>query len=331
MKFSVSILLSIIGLLVILIVIISVQTYGDNTSLRGVLNLREGVEDIVCMTQSETSNITDELKHRFPDVIIIGAKKSGTSVLRQMLSQHPLIKIAEKEIFYFSDPNRYQCGISWYIEQMPITKKGELTLEKSPQYFSSRVSPERLKLASSDVKLLLIVRNPLYRTISNYFFLQKIRNGKIDKTASTFRKRFYHGNKINTNCEEIQISLYDVNYSQWLKWFSKEQILIVNGDYLKVNPQRELTRIECFLNIPQYLGNKKIKNVGRKYYFKNSHSELNQVGHQHDWPELSEHRIKKLAKFLQPHARRFCQMASVNYTWCTNIYTDDRKGIHSKL
>ena len=214
MKFSVCLLLPVIGLLAILIVMISVQTYSDNTNLRTfrkIMGFQQGVQDIVCLTESETSNITDELKHRFPDVIIIGAKKSGTSVLRQMLSQHPLIKIAEKEIFYFSNLDRYECGISWYIAQMPLTKKGELTLEKSPHYFASTVSPERLKLASTDVKLLVIVRNPLYRTISNYFFLQKIRNGKIDTTLSTFRKRFFRGNKINTNCEEIRISMYDVS------------------------------------------------------------------------------------------------------------------------
>ena len=283
---------------------ISVQTYEDNTSLRAfgkILSFREGVQDIVCITESETSNITGELKHRFPDVIIIGAKKSGTSVLRKMLSQHPLIKIAEKEIFYFSDPDRYHCGISWYIAQMPLTKNGELTLEKSPHYFASTVSPERLKLASTDVKLLVIVRNPLYRTISNYFFLQKIINRKIDTTLSTFRKRFFRGNKINTDCEEIRISMYDDNYSQWLKWFSKEQILIVNGDYLKVNPQTELTKIESFLNIPHYLGNKTIKKAGTKCYFENSQSESNYVGYQHNWPEVSKDRIKKLAEFLQPH------------------------------
>ena len=243
MKFSIRLLLPVVGLLGIPIVIICVQTYSSLTTFGNILSFQKEVQDIVYMNESETSNITDELKHRFPDIIIIGAKKSGTSVLLRMLSQHPLIKIAEKEIFYFSDPDRYQRGISWYIEQMPITKKGELTLEKSPHYFASRVTPKRLKLASTDVKLLLIVTNPLYRTISNYFFLQKIREGKIDNTLSTFRKKFFRRNRINTDCEEIQISLYDDNYSQWLKWFSKEQILIVNGDYLKVNPQRELTRI----------------------------------------------------------------------------------------
>lgn len=326
MKFSIRLLLPVVGLslLGIAIVIISVQTYSDNTSLGSFgnnLSFQKGVQDIVYMNESETSNITDELKHRFPDIIIIGAKKSGTSVLLRMLSQHPLIKIAEKEIFYFSDPDRYQRGISWYIEQMPLTKKGELTLEKSPHYFASSVTPKRLKLASTDVKLLLIVRNPLYRTISNYFFLQKIRKGKIDNTLSTFRKTFFRGNRINTGCEEIQISLYDDKYSQWLKWFSKEQILIVNGDYLKVNPQRELTRVESFLNIPHYLGNKTIKKVGIKYYLEKSQSESNYVGYQHNWPHVSKHRIKKLAKFLQPHARRFCQLASVHYTWCTDVIT----------
>ena len=95
----------------------------------------------------------------------------------------------------------------------------------------------------------------------------------------------------------------------------------MNGDYLKVDPQKELTKIESFLNIPHYLGNKKIKKVGGIYYFEHSPSESNYVGYQHNWPEVPKDRIKKLAECLQPHARRFCQLASVNYTWCTDIYT----------
>ena len=58
---------------------------------------------------------------RFPGAIIIGAKKCGTTALRQILSHHPLIEIAEKELKFFSE--RYSLGISWYIAQMPLQRK----------------------------------------------------------------------------------------------------------------------------------------------------------------------------------------------------------------
>ena len=147
--------------------------------------INEGiVQDKVIGLKYATQNTTDVLARRFPDAIIIGGKKCGTTVLRQMLSHHPLIKISNKEIFYFSNSDRYKLGISWYINQMPLTKEGELTLEKSPQYFTSTVAPERLKRVSTDVKLMLILRNPLSRSISDYFFMQR-----KERQTTTFTKK----------------------------------------------------------------------------------------------------------------------------------------------
>ena len=90
-------------------------------------------------------------ERRFPGAIIIGAKKCGTTALRQILSHHPLIEVAKKELKFFSE--HYSHGISWYIAQMPLTKKGQLTIEKSPQYFKSKIAPQRIKNISKYVKL----------------------------------------------------------------------------------------------------------------------------------------------------------------------------------
>ena len=316
MKFS---LLPIVGVLGILIVIIPIKyKYFNNTEMFTITE--EIVQDELVGLKYPTQNTTDGLERRLPDAIIIGGKKCGTTVLRQMLSHHPLIKICKYEMFFFSNPDRYKRGISWYIQQMPLTKKGELTLEKSPQYFTSKLTPERLKRVSPDVKLMLILRNPLTRSISDYFF--ELRHGR---QKATFNKKFFpKGEKgeINTRCSETRVSMYDIHYSEWLKWFPKEQILIVNGDNLKINPMKELSNIEKFLNIPNHFNNDMFQLSGTKYYWKDPDSKQHYVGVQHELPDVPQNTSYKLAMFLQPHASKFCQMASVNYTWCTDVLAD---------
>ena len=319
MKFS--LFYTYVGVFGILIVIVPFQYKHWNNKLTGMLIINEGiVQDKVVGLTVTTQNTTGVLARRFPDAIIIGGKKCGTTVLRDMLSHHRLIKIAKKEMFYFSNSDRYKLGISWYINQMPLTKEGELTLEKSPQYFTSKVTPERLERVSPDVKLMLILRNPLSRSISDYFFMQ--RKGR---QTTTFNKKFFPKGKkgeINTRCSETHVSMYDIHYSEWLKWFPKEQILIVNGDNLKINPIEELTKIEKFLNIPHYFENDMFQCTGRRYYWKDPDSKKHYVGIQHKLPDVPQDTLYEVAMFLQPHASKFCQMASVNYTWCTDILAD---------
>ena len=323
MKFSWFSLLPIVGVLGIWIVIFSIikYKYSNNTEM---FTITEGiVQDEVVGLKYPTQNTTDVLERRFPDAIIIGAKKCGTTVLRQMLSHHPLIKIVEHEMAFFSS-DRYKRGISWYIQQMPLTKKGELTLEKSPQYFTSTLAPERLKRASTDVKLMLILRNPLTRSISDYFF--ELRHGR---EKATFTEKFFPIGKkgeINTKCTETRVSMYDIHYSRWLEWFPKEQILIVNGDNLKINPIEELTNIEKFLNIPHYFENDMFQLSGTTYKLKAPDAKQHYFGIdsiiEHELPGVPQNTSYKIAMFLQPHASKFCQMASVNYTWCTDILAD---------
>ena len=174
---------------------------------------------------------------------------------------------------------------------------------------------------------MLIVRNPLSRSVSDHYFIKR-RLGQTDASMSvSFTKTvLYNTNEINTNSSQISVSMYDIHYSRWLQWFPKEQILIVNGDNLKFNPVEELTNIEKFLNIPHYFENDMfnvIVNEGRSYwYWKDTESESQPVGLQHKLPYILESTLHEVAVFLQPHASRFCQMASINVTWCTDMLTD---------
>ena len=103
-----------------------------------------------------------KLKQRLPQAIIIGVRKGGTRALIDFLDLHPKIEIADKEVQFFSF--HHDKGVEWYKKQMPFTHN-EITMEKSPSYFTHTKVPSRLYTAISGAKLILIVRDPVLRLI----------------------------------------------------------------------------------------------------------------------------------------------------------------------
>ena len=55
---------------------------------------------------------------------------------------------------------------------MPETTADQLTIEKSPAYFHSKNAPERIKALDPNMKIILVVRDPVTRAISGNKTLQ---------------------------------------------------------------------------------------------------------------------------------------------------------------
>lgn len=60
------------------------------------------------------------------------------------------------------------CDCLSVRDQMPATYEGELTLEKTPSYFVTKSVPSRLYNMSADVRLIVVVRDPVTRAVSDY-------------------------------------------------------------------------------------------------------------------------------------------------------------------
>lgn len=66
-------------------------------------------------------------------------RKCGTRALLEMLYLHPRIQKAAGEVHFFDRDENYNRGLEWYRTKMPLSHKGQITIEKSPSYF---VTPE---------------------------------------------------------------------------------------------------------------------------------------------------------------------------------------------
>jgi hypothetical protein len=51
---------------------------------------------------------------------------------------------------------------------MPPTLEGQVTMEKTPSYFVTREVPQRVRQMNPNTKLLVVVRDPVTRAISDY-------------------------------------------------------------------------------------------------------------------------------------------------------------------
>ncbi|CAM9601256.1 unnamed protein product [Ectocarpus sp. 6 AP-2014] len=136
-----------------------------------------------------------------PSVIIVGARRSGTSTLFSMLSQHPAVGSIAPEPrpelssgLMAQDPETFPQEAEWpgdnLEKELPASVLGKLleefarpytvsesrhegddapnlvTTAVSPGYFASHLAPYRLKLALPDVKIVVMLRDPTNRYYS---------------------------------------------------------------------------------------------------------------------------------------------------------------------
>ncbi|KJH47622.1 sulfotransferase domain protein [Dictyocaulus viviparus] len=143
---------------------------------------------------------------------------------------------------------------------MPLTKKHQLTIEKSPAYFHSSTVAERIRALNPAMKIIIVVRNPVTRAISDY--TQASSKKKILCRLPTFEDMAVGDCApwVKINCSKkidgvnvgwgaIRIGLYHLHMKRWLDNFPLHQIHIVDGERLVSNPALEVRQTERFLGL----------------------------------------------------------------------------------
>jgi hypothetical protein len=176
-----------------------------------------------------------------PNFLGIGAERSGTTWLYNILKSHPEVYLCpfKKEINFFS--YHYNKGIEWYgryfrNEDPSISYKaiGEIT----PIYIYLQHTPRIIAKSLPNSRFILILRNPVDRAISDYKFY-KLNTGISQNFEELMR-----------NKEEIyKKGLYTNQLKNWLEYFPKQRFLILIYEEMVRNPLDSLKKISEFLNI----------------------------------------------------------------------------------
>lgn len=254
---------------------------------------------------------------QIPQTIIIGVRKGGTRALLEMLDVHPNIVVAATEVHFFDWDENYVKGIDWYRSLMPFSYENQITIEKTPGYFTSPQAPERIHDMNSSIKLLLILRDPTERVISDYtqVYYNRLEN---HKSVQPFEDIVIKNGALNTKYKAIQRSLYDIHMGRWLKYFHLDQIHIVDGNTLIRDPLPELQKVERFLNLPSkilssnfYFNQTKgfycIRSDGRERCLHES------KGRPH--PMVNSTVLEQLYSYFREHNEKFYRMINHSFDW----------------
>ncbi|KAG2462045.1 heparan sulfate glucosamine 3-O-sulfotransferase 1-like [Polypterus senegalus] len=303
---------------------LAAQTHGapKEYSQQGEGVVLETLKLEIGLASNETENYSSQVKppgtnRRIPQSIIIGVRKGGTRALLEMLDIHPEIVVAATEVHFFDWDENYVKGYDWYRNLMPFSYEHQITVEKTPGYFTSSLAPERIHGMNSSVKLLLILRDPTERVISDY---TQVYYNRLEshKPVQVIEDIVIRNGALNTKYKAIQRSLYDVHMANWLKFFSLEQIHIVDGDTLIKDPLPELQKVERFLNLPPrimstnfYFNQTKgfycIRSDGRERCLHES------KGRPH--PVVNSTVLEQLHAYFKDHNQNFYRMVNRSFNW----------------
>ena len=251
----------------------------------------------------------------FPDFLIIGAVRSGTTSLYYDICEHKCVLPAAYDEIGFFDSN-FELGFHWYKSMFPtkfeknkITKNNHICItgEDTPFYFWSKNARIRIKEKFPKIKLIVLLRNPVDRAYSNYNL--GVRGGSEHLSfEESIKKEIFlleQNNDIQSDGIEkytrprsyISKGLYYNQIKKWFELFSKEQILVINTENLLENPEQTLEKVFKFLE----LSNEKIKNIQNR----------KRVNYQ----PMNANTRKYLIDFFKPHNEKLYRIIEKRFEW----------------
>lgn len=199
---------------------------------------------------------TNSKNNRQIDFIGIGAIKSGSTWVAECLAEHPQINFSSeksaKEIHFFCSDNnpimkghvreRYGLGLEWYLQQFPPFEPGELRGEFCNSYLPDRVAGRRIRNDFPEVKLLVVLRNPVRMLYSLYWWF---RASILRDVPDTFREFI-------TQTGYKNLGLYAGQLSEYYQLFPTSNIRIWLLDDIKEDPAAVARQLYDYLGIDKH-------------------------------------------------------------------------------
>ncbi|NEQ25757.1 MAG: sulfotransferase domain-containing protein [Microcoleus sp. SIO2G3] len=187
--------------------------------------------------------------------MIVGVQKAGTSSVKRYLAEHPSICTHKQgELAFFVDDNQYKQGYekaySRYFAN--CTNDESILLAKNVGVMYLPEAVKRLHHHNPDMQLVVLLRNPVDRAYSAYWYLR--RRGWED--AKTFEEaiaqepsRLQAGGLKGHHCSYLNRGLYYKQLEVLLEHFKKEQVHVFLFEELKSDATSVCSKIVQLFNL----------------------------------------------------------------------------------
>jgi hypothetical protein len=219
-------------------------------------------------SSADFSSIPEGWTIESPDFVGIGTGKGGTSWWHSLILEHPQVvnnRLNTKELHYF-DHFKHQGITSEAIEiYRSAFAKPEKSIcgEWSPNYLCQPFCLEYLAKAAPETKILVMLRNPVDRTLSQ---INQSLSARMQYFNFNLEQRYVF-EVYSTYPEAILHSYYGYGLRQLLRFFSREQSLLLQYEQCKTNPAREIARTYSFLELDAFYTPQNLKRaINQKEY-----------------------------------------------------------------
>ena len=253
--------------------------------------------------------------HKLPDFLIIGAEKCGTTSLFQYIIEHPDVYSGRGKEIYFFD-KQYFKGIHWYKLFFPVKTKNifqkntMISGEATPRCLNHPLAPKRIKKIMPNVKLIVLLRNPIDRAYSHYqmehaygrdklSFEESIRieNNRIqgefqkmEEDGTYYSPKFYWYSHLTSG-------IYWEQLERWFKYFPRKQFLIIQSEELFEKPSEVYNQALEFLGLHSHELKEYKKFRSREY------------------EGIEKKEKQELEDFFRPHNEKLYQMLGKKFSW----------------
>jgi hypothetical protein len=187
------------------------------------------------------------------DFILAGAQKSGTTALHYFLSRHPDVAMGDQQEMHFFDNDAFFVSHVDY-EQLhkhyPLFDQSTIAGDCTPSYIYHDPAAERIWKYNPQIKLLIILRNPVERAFAHWNmqrfkgrepldFLDAVKEEKSRIAGAPPReaRRFAY----------VDRGFYVQHLERFFRFFSREQMMVVKFEEFKENQPETLASIFLFL------------------------------------------------------------------------------------
>ncbi|OFY64015.1 MAG: hypothetical protein A3H98_08720 [Bacteroidetes bacterium RIFCSPLOWO2_02_FULL_36_8] len=195
---------------------------------------------------------------RLPQFLIVGARKAGTTSLDYYLSQHPEIFLPKGPIephFFIADTIRhlnvsdhvytYQKYVNLFIS----AKETQLIGEGSTGYlhFHEKAIPAIKKHLGNEVSIIIILREPVSRCISDYQFVRRLGIEKLSFESALLKEK--ERSQVASQYQYTWYSIYSPHVKAYLENFDRVHICFQED--LDAHPQKTVKEIFRFLKVDE--------------------------------------------------------------------------------
>jgi len=214
---------------------------------------------------------------RFPDFLIVGPQRTGTTWLHANLRFHPQIFLSEpKELFFFSrlktpeHPKFQSNDLGWYLRffRDPPRQwlvKVAMCLRQSRAWYRPRIRGEatasyaaidpdviaEIALLNPDIKVILMIRDPIDRAWSHAKKDLARNRGRKMTAVSDDELRAFFSDEYQRRCAQVVR-----NCDNWAACLRKGNLLVCLFDDVATRPAELLVEVMNFLGVdakPRYI------------------------------------------------------------------------------